>query len=102
MKSSLVIDKNILSYMDEAISLCKDEKYVLSVVKGDIEENPPGKWVLTMIPENMSDEMVLDGEASRIEIEGREMTVYPITLIGELENKRLCWGREEMELVSIA
>ena len=100
MESSLNIQSETLDKNVEALSLLPQGEYRLAVVKGEVNDEPPPAWSMTLLPIHISGEILESNEACVVKIEGRDMVVYPSNLVDELEGKLFFWGGEEMELVT--
>jgi len=101
MKSNLRIEKALLKYLDDTLSTCKQDEFILAVLKGELNDKPPATWGATIIPADTANDMITSGEASYVEIESRNIFVYPTSLLCELENKKISWNDSGMELVPV-
>jgi hypothetical protein len=99
MNSNLKIENKLLEYMDEALLACKGEEFVLSITNGETNSRPPPKWSMSIMPADFALSLISSGVAQFVQIQNRKILVYPIDLISELENKVLCFGLKEIELI---
>ena len=93
------VESELLKSMQSSLKLAPDGNFRLAVTKGEIDDKPPAKWVITLLPIEIYNEILENGEAIINIINGVEMMLYPANEVAELDNKTLCWVGNEMGLV---